>query len=142
MNKVDLLHSVLVLGYSAFWVDTDIVHFGNALPYLHSLDVDLAIGSEYCHSWKNYTKGWPERFDHNTGTFFLRAGKETVAFVLDWLSQQRQHLLEWGPEQFDKNDMFQRRSDQVHPAAHGNALPTPTDLRTAFACNRPGLSGR
>lgn len=108
------MHSVLSLGYSLFWVDTDIVHFGNALPFLDSLEADLAIGCEYCHSWQNYTAdGFPPEFEHNTGTLFLRAGPQSQAFVLDWLTIQRQHLLEWGPEQFDKEDIFQRRSDQA-----------------------------
>lgn len=57
LNKVELIHSVLRLGYSPFWVDTDVVHFGNALPYLHTLDADMAIGCEFCHSWSNLSAG-------------------------------------------------------------------------------------
>lgn len=113
LSKVELIYNVLSLGYSPFWVDTDIVHFGNALPYLHQLDVDMAVGTEYCHTTSNFSAGYPGPFEQNTGTLYLRQGKPAQAFVLSWLTLQRQHLLEWGPEQFDKKDMFQRRSDQV-----------------------------
>ena len=34
-------------------------------------------------------------------------------FVRQWLTMQRQHLVEWGPDQFDAADIMQRRSDQV-----------------------------
>ena len=50
---------------------------------------------------------------------------QVQAFVQTWLTLQRQHLLEWGPRDFDRNDMFQRRSDQVC----SNCLPC-----TTFAC--------
>ena len=113
LSKVELIYNVLSLGYSVFWVDTDVVHFANALPFLHGLDVDMAVGSEYCHTWTNFSAGSPGPFEQNTGTFYLRASQYVRGFVLDWLTIQRQHLLEWGPDQFDRHDMFQRRSDQV-----------------------------
>ena len=46
-------------------------------------------------------------------------------FVNHWLTLQRQHLIEWGPDQFDSSDIMQRRSDQVRlsqPAPHDDIV--------------------
>ena len=47
------------------------------------------------------------------GTILLKSNDAAKQFVQSWLGFQRQHLLEWGPQDFDKNDGNQRRSDQV-----------------------------
>ena len=39
---MELMSNILDLGYSLFWVDTDVVFFGNPLPYLDALPVSSA----------------------------------------------------------------------------------------------------
>ena len=56
-------------------------------------------------------------------------------FVSHWLTLQRQHLIEWGPDQFDSSDIMQRRSDQVRlslPASHSNIV---TRMQWQHACS-------
>lgn len=69
-------------------------------------------------------------FEQNTGTFFFRAERGVLDFVRSWMDLQRSHLLEWGPQQFDKDDMFQRRSDQVRSAC---VLPIHLQARMLIA---------
>ena len=52
-------------------------------------------------------------FSQNTGTLLLKPTDAAKRFVASWLGFQRKHLIDWGPNDFDKLDGNQRRSDQV-----------------------------
>ena len=77
----------------------------------------MAVGLEKCQIVPNFTSGYKGGFNYNTGTLLLKPTDAARRFVASWMGFQRKHLLEWGPEDFDKHDGNQRRSDQVGVAS-------------------------
>ena len=70
LSKVELILNTLSSGYHVAWVDTDVVHFANVLPYLLELDTDIALSNENCHVNSNFSPmHWnrSEEFNQNTG---------------------------------------------------------------------------
>ena len=70
LSKVELILNTLSSGYHVAWVDTDVVHFSNALPYLLTLDTDIALSNENCHVNSNFNPmHWnrSQQFNQNTG---------------------------------------------------------------------------
>ena len=73
LSKVELILNTLSSGYHVAWVDTDVVHFANVLPYLLTLDTDIALSNENCHVNSNFNPmHWnrSEEFNQNTGAAF------------------------------------------------------------------------
>ena len=81
LSKMEAILNILSLGYSPLWLDTDIVHMQNSMPFLAELEargVHVAVSAENCatiirHSLDEAT---PEAvdltsFDHNTGILFV-----------------------------------------------------------------------
>lgn len=113
LSKLEIILNTVSLGYSLIWADTDVIHFADAFPYFAALQADVALSAENCESTGNFTAGAPPALNQNTGIGFYGAHPKTLRLVYDWLSLQRAHLREWGPEQYDPEDSMQRRSDQI-----------------------------
>ena len=74
LSKVELILNVLSLGVSVAWIDTDVVHFGNALPYMQQLDLDIALSNENCRVHASFHPQLWNRsaeFNQNTGMVSL-----------------------------------------------------------------------
>ena len=70
LSKVELILNALSMGFSVAWVDTDTVHFSNVLPYMQSLDLDIALSNENCRVHSSFhPQLWnrSEEFNQNTG---------------------------------------------------------------------------
>lgn len=81
----------------------------------------MAVGMEHCDMVANFSSGYQGWFNYNTGTILLKPTAAGRRFVASWMGFQKRHLLEWGPQDFNKSDGNQRRSDQARSLFELNA---------------------
>ena len=88
LSKMEAILNVVSLGYSPLWLDTDIVHMQNSMPFLAELEargVHAAVSAENCATMmrQSLDKGTheavdPTSFDHNTGILFISSAPRAV----------------------------------------------------------------
>ena len=87
LSKMELIYNIVSLGYSPYWLDTDIVHMRSSLPFMADLEsrgVHIAVSAENCATImrRSLDEGGhlvdPAPFDHNTGILFVSSAARSV----------------------------------------------------------------
>ena len=87
LSKMELIYNIVSLGYSPYWLDTDIVHMRSSLPFMADLEtqgVHIAVSAENCATImrRSLDEGGhlvdPAPFDHNTGILFISSAARSV----------------------------------------------------------------
>ncbi|CAI9095839.1 OLC1v1031862C1 [Oldenlandia corymbosa var. corymbosa] len=84
-RKIEIMYTVLNLGYNAIFTDTDILWFRD--PFLHFLeDADMQLSSDHYRGSPTAKRNIP-----NTGFYYVKSNNRTIQFFEYWVKSRFQN---------------------------------------------------